>query len=248
MVAVAITPPSNTIDINSEATWIELYVSLRSLARCLVYSFHVSSWYGQKEDMIEDVVQETVRRLFERALKAERGEAEPIYSLKHLMITIAQNYCKDLWRSDRRLSHMSSQENASESVAKKDEQAYTLDAVTENVFEELLLEAIAHEIASFPFIQRKAILIDLANRMCFDSQPTPLQKAFIKEGIQLKQYQLPLPNDPQERRRYASSLCYAYRRVGSLPSIQEFMIEAQNNASTTRKSFIQGAQSQPVGK
>jgi DNA-directed RNA polymerase specialized sigma24 family protein len=248
VVAVAITPPSNTVDIDSEAIWIDLYVSLRSIARFLVYSFHVSSWCGQKEDMIEDVVQETARRLFERVRKAERGEAEPIYSLKHLMITIAQNYCKDLWRSDRRLSLMSPQEDALEPVAKKDEQAHTLDTVTENVFEELLLEAVAHEIANFPFIQRKAILIDLANRMCFDSKPTPLQKAFINEGIQLKQYQLPLPNDPQERSRYASSLCYAYRRVRSLPSIREFMVEAQNNASTTRKSFILGAQSQPVGK
>jgi DNA-directed RNA polymerase specialized sigma24 family protein len=215
VVAVAITSPSNTVDINSEATWIDLYASLRSLVRSLVYSFHVTSWCGQEEDMIEDVVQETVRRIFERARKAERGEAEPIYSLKHMMITIAQNYCKDLWRSDRRLLHILPQEDVLEPVAKKDGQAHTFDTVTENVFEELLLEAVAHEITNFPFIQRKAILIDLANRMCFDSQPTPLQKAFINEGIQLKQYQLPLPTDPLERSRHVSSLCYAYRRVAA---------------------------------
>ena len=217
---------SHSIDLNSEANWSDLYASLRALARYLVYSFNVSSWRGQEEDIMEDIVQETARRIIERVRKAERGEAGPIHSLKHMMMVIAQNYCTDLWRSDRRLSHMSPQDYESETLVGVDEQAHTLDVVTENVYQESLFMLIAHEIASFPDKQRKAILIDLANRMSFDTRPTALQKAFLEEGIQLQQYQQPLPTNPQERGRHVSLLSYAYRRVAHLPCVEEYISAA----------------------
>src|SRR5437588_5178662 len=90
-------------DLNSEVTWGDLYTTLRPLARYLVYSFPVPSWRGQEEDVIEDIVQETARRIIERAQKAERGEAEPIRSLHQMVTVVAQNYCKDLRRRERRL-------------------------------------------------------------------------------------------------------------------------------------------------
>src|SRR5947209_15851620 len=126
---------SNTVNIDSETTWIDLYPFLRSIARCVIYSFRVASWYGQEEDLIEDVVQETICKIIERTRKAERGEVEPIYSLKHITVTIVQNYSKDLRRSDRRLSHITPQVNAPESFVSEEDQALTLDAVTERVFE-----------------------------------------------------------------------------------------------------------------
>src|SRR5439155_1104437 len=85
---------------DSEDIWDTLYPSLQSLARYLVYALRIPVWQGQEEDMIEDIVQETARRLLERVRKAERGEAEPIHCLKHMMIVIAKNYCKDLRRSE----------------------------------------------------------------------------------------------------------------------------------------------------
>ena len=104
--------------------------------------------------------------------------------------------------------------------------AQTLEAVDENVYQELLFQLVAHEIARFPDKQRKALLIDLANRMCFDTPPTSLQKAFLEEGIQLQQYQQPLPADPQERGRHVSILSYAYRRVAHLSCVQEYISAA----------------------
>src|SRR5437588_2435669 len=115
---------SDSSDLNSEVTWGDLYTTLPPLARYLVYSFPVPSWRGQEEDVIEDIVQETVRRLIERAGKAARGEAEPIHSLKQMMMVIAQNYCKDLRRSERRLYRMPSQDNASETFGSVGEQAH----------------------------------------------------------------------------------------------------------------------------
>ena len=92
---------SQSIDLNSEANWSDLYASLRALARYLVYSFNVSSWRGQEEDIMEDIVQETARRIIERVRKAERGEAGPIHSLKHMMMVIAQ-YTIAAWWAGRR--------------------------------------------------------------------------------------------------------------------------------------------------
>jgi DNA-directed RNA polymerase specialized sigma24 family protein len=215
-----------SLDLNSEATWSSLCASLRALARYLVYSFNIPSWRGQEEDIVEDIVQEAVRRFIERVLKAECGEVGPIHSPKQMMMTIAQNYCKDLRRSERRLLHMPSQDYASQILVDVDEQANTFDAATENVYQEKLFVLLAHEIANFPDKQRKALLIDLANRMSFDTGPTPLQKAFLEEGIQLQQYQQPLPANPKERSRHISLLSYAYRRIAHLPCVQEYISAA----------------------
>lgn len=81
---------------------------------------------------------------------------------------------------------------------------------------EQVLEWIAHEIVHFPLKQRQAILIDLANRMHFGAEPTPLQTAFLQVGIDLQEYRLSLPTDPIERSRHASLLSYAYKRLGQL--------------------------------
>ena len=57
----------------SDATWDVLYPALRSLACYLVHTSPLPYWHGQEEDMAEDIVQETVRRVIERAQKAERA-------------------------------------------------------------------------------------------------------------------------------------------------------------------------------
>src|SRR5438874_5264888 len=157
-------------DLSSELVWKNLYLSLGSIARSLVYSFAVSSWKGQEEDIIGDIVQETMRRLLELSRKAERGEANPIRSLNQLMRTIAQNYCKDLWRHDRRMTRVQDENSARPIYTNIDDQVQLLESVTEHVYQESLFRLLAREIAHFPDKQRRAILIDLANRACFDTQ------------------------------------------------------------------------------
>src|ERR1700736_97956 len=182
------TPVSDaeTFDLNSENTWIKLYPSLEALARCFVYSMHVPSWRGQENDIVADIVQETWRRLIERSLKAERGEAPPIHSLKQMMAVVAQNYCRDLRRRDRRLVRVQPQDAARQSFIGS--QTNWFEASTENVYQESLFKLIAREVANFPDKQRRAILIDMANRMHFGKKPTPLQAAFLEVGIDLRQY------------------------------------------------------------
>jgi RNA polymerase sigma factor (sigma-70 family) len=215
-----------TVDGSSDITWSKLYASLWPFVRYLVYSFHVPSWQGQEEDLIEDIVQDTVRRVLERSRKAERGEAAPIQSLHNMVMAVASNYCKDLRRSDRKLSRIPSDNYAQDAYTytkSKDEQVSYSDSATEQVYQESLFILLAHEIANFPDRQRNALLIDLANRMSFDSNPTPLQKAFLTEGINLRSYKQPLPDDPRERTRQTSLLNHAYKRVAHLASVQAYV-------------------------
>jgi len=219
-----------TVDGSSDITWSKLYASLWPFVRYLVYSFHVSSWQGQEEDLIEDIVQDTVRRVLERSRKAERGEAAPIQSLHNMVMVVASNYCKDLRRSDHKLSRIPSDDYAQNTYSyacthakSKDEQVSFSDSATEHVFQESLFVLLAHEIANFPDKQRHALLIDLANRMSFDSDPTPLQKAFLNEGINLRHYKQPLPDDPRERTQQTSLLNHAYKRIAHLASVQKYV-------------------------
>jgi RNA polymerase sigma factor (sigma-70 family) len=201
------------MDLNDEATWNELYTSLRILARYLVYSYHVSVWRGQEEDVVEDIVQETVRRLLERIRKAERGEAHPVYAVKHMMTVIAQNYCRDLRRRERRLLHFPAQDKETGTLFGEQEPTATPEDVTESMYQEWVLTTVAQKIARFPAKQRQAILVDLAHHMSFDGHPTPLQKAFLQVGIDLEAYKSLLPTDSREYGRYLSLRTLAYKRV-----------------------------------
>lgn len=217
--------PLDTLDLTSETAWTDLIPSLVSTARSLAYSYasQVSSWQGQEEDLAQDIVQETARRMIERARKVERGEAEPVHS-RNMITTTAQNYCRDLRRHDQRLLRPAVYGAELESLA--GDQPSLFDEICEHIDQKQLLAQVAHDIAGFPEKQRTALLIDLANRMSFCGQPTALQQAFLAVGIDLERYLRPLPNDRRERNQHMSLLNYALRRVAHLPCVQEYIMGA----------------------
>jgi DNA-directed RNA polymerase specialized sigma24 family protein len=204
----------------SDTTWSVLYPDLRSLASYLVRTSPLPYWRGQEEDLAEDIAQETVRRVIERAQKAERGEASPIQSLKQMATTIAYNYYRDLKRHDYRLSRLDMTDASMYSPQGYPADRYSsedlLDAVVDKVDRENLFSKLAEEIGSFPPKQKQALLTDLANRMSFDEELTPLQESFLGNGIDLRNYIQPLPNDHKERCRHISLVSQAYKRVGHL--------------------------------
>jgi DNA-directed RNA polymerase specialized sigma24 family protein len=217
------TNTDETFDLSSDNTFEKLYPSLESLAKYFVYSLRVPSWQGQENDIVADIVQETWRRVIERSRKAERGEAPPIRSLKSIVTVIARNYCKDLRRHDRKLLRILPQDVSPQAHLSVHDQQHLEDAGSESVYQEKLFKLVAREIASFPEKQRIAILTDLANRMYFEKQPTPLQLAFLKVGLDLRDYRKTLPTDPKERSRHVSLVTYAYKRVTSLMSVQQYI-------------------------
>ena len=85
---------------------------------------------------------------------------------------------------------------------------------------------LAREIVKFPCKQRKALLVDLANRMSFETKPTVLQKAFLNVGIQLEEYRQPLPESVKERSRDAALLHYAYKRIAQLGDVLQYTLVA----------------------
>ncbi len=144
-------------------------------------------------------------------------------SARYAVYALHQNYCKDMNRRDRRLLRVQSQDALQQIPTSRHNQVSLVELGTENIYQEGLFKLVASEIASFPEKQRTAILIDLANRMHFGTQPTPLQNAFLDVGIDLREYQRPLPTDPKERSRQLSLVTYAYKRIASLPCIQQYI-------------------------
>lgn len=222
MVKTAPVSDFEMFDLDSNSTWEELYPRLVSDASYRVYSSHVSSWRGQEHDIVADVVQETARRMIERSRKAARGEAPPIQSLKSMTTVVAQNYCKDLRRHDRRLLRVSHEASQQPNMSDRT-QPSLVEIGTENAYQESLFKLIAREVANFPEKQRRALLIDMANRMHFGIQPTPLQAAFLGAGIDLQQYQQALPADPHERSKHAALVACAYKRVACLQCVKKYI-------------------------
>ena len=208
----------------SDTIWRNLYPALHSLACYLVHTSPLPYWRGQEDDLADDIAQETVRRVIERAQKAERGEAAPIQSLKQMANTVAYNYYRDLKRHDYRLSRLDTTDANTYGTrfypadVRSDE--YLLDLVAEKVDQDRLFDVIADEIDRFPAKQKQAILIDLANRMYFDGVPTSLQESFRGVGIELRHYRRSLPEDQRERGRHISLCSQAYKRVAQLARTQ----------------------------
>jgi DNA-directed RNA polymerase specialized sigma24 family protein len=197
---------------SSDAIWISLYSFLRLYIKPLVYSSGISSWRGQEDDIVEDIVQETIIRVLKCIRRAECGEGIPIASPKGLSIVIARNYYEDLRRRDRRLLHIADDFSSEVSVVPGGHLDPS-ELALNSMFLEWLYIQFSHAVVKFPYKQRTALLIDLANRMDFNLEPTPLQKAFLGVGIRLQDYQQPLSENARGRSRHASNTSHAYKRT-----------------------------------
>jgi DNA-directed RNA polymerase specialized sigma24 family protein len=207
----------------SDTHWQDIYMMLRPLAKHIVYTYRIPAWRGQENDVAEDIVQETTRKLFEYEQRVARREASPIQALLPMVRVMAYNYGKDVRRRDQRVTHIETEDEGIEHVFFRNDEMSMEESATENAYHEMLFTDMAHEIARFPSKQRQALLIDLATHMSFEQQPTPLQKAFLKVGIRLQEYQNLLPTTPEERNRYTSLLAHAYRRVSALACASKYV-------------------------
>lgn len=208
---------------SSDSLWITLYPLLLPLVKRWVYNSHVFSWIGQENDIVWDIVLTTIKRTFEYTLNAQH-EGITIGSLERLSIIIARNYYYDLRRKDYRLLHFDRDDYLQESRSAIHHETDFSEAVLDKVYEEWLFNELAKEIAKFPRKMRTALLIDLARRMEFDevnSNPTPLQQAFLEVGIRLQEYQFLLPIDAIGRARHSSLVSLGYKRIATVFSVQK---------------------------
>ncbi len=194
-----------------DALWATLYLLLLPLAKSWVSTARIYSWYGQENDIAWDIVLVTIQRTYEYNLKAQ-GQNVPIGSFQRLSIRIAKNYFQDLRRKDSRLMSLNRDDSSQIENTMHDE-VNVSEVILDRIYDEWLFEEIAKEIASYPIKLRTAMLIDIARRMEFNVQPTPLQAAFFKVGIQLRDFENLLPQDPIMRSRHASLVSLGYRKL-----------------------------------
>jgi DNA-directed RNA polymerase specialized sigma24 family protein len=211
-----------------DTNWQDIYMMLRPLAKRIVYAYRVPAWRGQENDVAEDIIQETTRKLFEYGQKVERREVPPIQALLPMVRVIAYNYGKDVRRRDQRVTRIEAEDDGIDYFFLRNDDISMEDRATENAYYEMLFTDMAQEIVHFPCKQRQALLIDLATHMSFEQEPTPLQKAFLKVGIRLQDYQNLLPITPEERNRYTSLLAHAYKRVSVLACAQRYVEHDEN--------------------
>ena len=130
-----------------------------------------------------------------------------------MSIRVARNCLIDMLRHDRRLRRISSDGSYPEEAFPPNDQLDLFEIAIEHVSQEELFIRLAHEIALFPQKRRKALLIDLANRMYIDAELTPLQEAFLAEGIDFQTFQTTLPVDAGERAKHTALTSLAYKQV-----------------------------------
>lgn len=199
-----------------DTEWIKLYTVLEPQSRRQLDSSRPIVWQRQVYDVSQDNLQECVFRLFKRSLKAARGEASPIESLLSLGAVILRNHSTDRKRREGRLIPFPTDEHGAEEMFANMEQVDPADVAVDNVEQEEFFTAVAEAILKFSQKKQSALLTDLANSTRFDAEPTPLQRGFLKAGINLKEYQCVLPADPKLRSQHSANLHLAYQELKEL--------------------------------
>jgi len=206
----------------SDEKWAEISTLLHVRVTRWVYNSRVPVWTKQRKEIIEDIVQEALLKTVNYMGRVERGEVRMIDSIEKISSVIAYHCYIDAIRRDQRLLPLI--EDAQGSIVYKiiPLEVDPFEQAVNNVHFELIYLYVARCIVKFPDKQRTAILMDLANRMCFDPfSQTPLQKAFASVGICMEDYKRPLQQDKGERAKHASLLSYAYRRLIESMSMQD---------------------------
>jgi hypothetical protein len=98
------------------------------------------------------------------------------------------------------------------------------EKVHDELYQESLFDQLAPEIIKFPKKQLLALLVDLARHSHFDGPLTPMQRALLRYGVCLQDYQRSRPDSKVERSRHASLVSLAYRRVSKLSSMKSYVM------------------------
>ena len=210
MPTTSASPPSK-YDSYNQAMWEKIIAVLRPLARKYIANPSMTSWNGQEDDLIQDIVQETVVRTFLQMQKAERGERPPIISLELFAKRVMRNHLLDVMRKESRVIHLSDNTVSPEDMP--DQIVDPSEMALEEIEMEALFTLIAQVIAKLPEKQQTALLSDLATRTVFTDEQTPLQKALIAVNINLENYQGKLSEDAVFRHKRAALLAVAYKKI-----------------------------------
>lgn len=210
-------PEQNPADI-----WEHIKSRLSRVVKKWVYSAKVATWRGQREDIVDDIVQEAMTRAWNRYCQGERGELPPVESIEKLCVKIARNCFIDMIRHDQRLLPIveGAEDRAQDMSGETESLA---DLAEEHVFSGQLFDVVVAEVINFSPKLRAAFLIEVACGIPFEEEQTPLQKAFWHEGVALEAYRHKVPKEGRAHSRHASLVSLAYRRIRELASVQAYL-------------------------
>jgi DNA-directed RNA polymerase specialized sigma24 family protein len=197
---------------DKEQLWSQLYNALRPTIASWIYSSRVASWRGQENDLIEDILQETIFRTFVFQQQAE-GAGIPIHNVTGFGSTVAYRLFVDLRRRDLRLIRPCEDEHIDALFMTDDTQENPAEIAIERLSRISLLVTVLTFIANFPTKQRNALLVDMARRSNFLDEDSPLQIALAQVQIKLQDYLQLQPLSRQEAAQQASLLSIAYKRL-----------------------------------
>jgi DNA-directed RNA polymerase specialized sigma24 family protein len=197
---------------DKELLWSQLYNVLRPTISSWIYNSGVASWRGQENDLIEDILQETIFRTFVFQQQAE-GAGTPIHNVTGFGSTVAYRLFIDLRRRDLRLIRSCENEHQESLFTTADAQENPAEVAIERLSRISLLVTVLTFIAKFPTKQRDALLVDMARRSNFLDEDSPLQVALAQVQIKLQDYLQQQPGSRKEAAQQASLLSIAYKRL-----------------------------------
>jgi DNA-directed RNA polymerase specialized sigma24 family protein len=196
-----------------EIFWNKLYSLLRPLVKRWVYGSGATSWRGQENDVIEDIVQEAIFRLLKYAHNAEKGEAAPVEIPEHMVTVIARNCFIDKLRKDGRLVRYEADDRLSLEHVVKVRVVDPSEIAFNHVYHAWVFIKLADFVVTISAKQQTALLRDLSQHMYFGQTATSLQQAFADKGLDLKQHQGWKSANKREQSQHASNLSLSYKKI-----------------------------------
>ena len=212
---------SSEHQVSSDINWHTLYRQLTITVTRWVRSANLPTWKAQQEEIIDEIVQETMMKALKRIRRGESGELSPVYSVEGLCVCVAYNVFIDMVRHDRRFVPLATESRDDVSNDVPDNGQDYSEVAVDNVYNANLFGQVAVAIQAFPSKLRAALIIDLVSRMSFNGEATPLQQAMLSAGVDLEQYRGRRSSDPVARSRQASLASLGFKKIGTLACIQE---------------------------
>lgn len=212
---------STEYQVTSFFNWQTLYRQLTITVTRWVRSANLPTWKAQREEIIDEIVQETMMKVLKRIRRGESGELSPVYSVEGLCVRVAYNVFIDMVRHDRRLVPLGSDSWHNSPYEVHDDGEDYSEVAVDNVFTTSIFKQVALAIQAFPPKLRAAMIIDLVSRMSFEGEETPLQQALLSTGIDLEEYRFQHSSDPVTKSRQSSLASLGYKKISMLDCIQE---------------------------
>ncbi len=203
--------------------WHTFYRQITVVVTRWMHSANLPTWKAQREDIIDEIVQETMIKALKRIRRGESGELSPVYSVEGLCVRIAYNIFIDMVRHDRRLVPMASESWDDMPRDVPDDGKDYSEIAVDNVYYANLFGQVAVAIQAFPPKLRAALIIDLVSRMSFEGEASALQQALLSAGVDLEQYRGQRSSDPVVRSRQTSLASLGFKKISTLACIQKLM-------------------------